>query len=187
MWLHALSCKCIVFIWKWNGNFISQRFRRESASSCSLLWRIPLWCCGYIFFQRCLKPVARTYIIVQFFLISLLFFFWLKYFLLRKAPFSVMSHQDVAIKIYIRCWFENPVPIFSDLSSYDTALAVGGRHSTGHILLCHATGMWVLLMQEKFRWLSNQQHTQNVYNTEHSSLSSCKYGLVDCDATIRES
>jgi len=46
-----------------------------------------------------------------------------------------MSHQDVTTKIHILCWSENPVPIFSDLSSYGTSLAVGGRHSTGHIIM----------------------------------------------------
>lgn len=152
---------------KWEPYFST--FSSRSASSCSLLWRILLCCCGHIFLQRCLKSVACTYIIVQFFPINLLF--WLKYFLLRKAPFSVMSHQDVTIKIHIRCWSENPVPIFSDLLFYGTALAVSGRHSIGHTLLCNAAGMWVLLMQEKFRWLSDQQHTYKVCNTEHRSLS----------------
>lgn len=101
-------------------------FSSRYSSSCSLFWRIPLRCCGHVFFQRCLKPVTCTYIIVRFFLIGLLF--WLKYFLLRKAHFSIMSYRDVTIKIRIRCWSENAVPIFSDLSSYGTALAVGGRH-----------------------------------------------------------
>jgi hypothetical protein len=153
---------------KWEHYFST--FSSRSASSCSLMWRIPLCCCGHIFFQRCLRPVACTCTIMQLSLISLLF--WLKYFLLRKAPFSIMSHQDVAIKIHIRCWSENPVPIFSDLSSYGTAIAVGGRHSTVHILMCNAAGMWVLLMQEKFRSLSNQQHTHTKFVTLNTVPSS---------------
>lgn len=150
-------CKWIVFIWKWNGNLISQRFRRGTHLRVHCRDELHCVAVAIFSFKDALNQSRATRIIVQFFLINLLF--WLKYILLRKAPFSLMSHQDVTIKIHIRCWSENPVPIFSDLSSYCTAIAVGGRHSTGYILLCNAAGMWVLLMQEKFRWLSNQQHT----------------------------
>jgi hypothetical protein len=159
MWRNASSCKCIVFVWKRNGNYISQRLCRDPHPRVHSFDEFHCDAVAIFPFQRCLKPVTCTYLTVQFFFISLLF--CLKYVLLRKAPFSVISQQDVTIKIHIRCWSEKkPVLIFSDLSSYGPALAVGGRHSAGHLLWCNAAGMWVLLMQAKFRWLSNQQHTQ---------------------------
>ena len=162
---------------KWELYFST--FSSRSASSCSLFWRMPLWCCGRIIFQRRLKPVACTYIVVQFFLISLLF--WLKYFLLRKAPFSITSHQDVTIFIFVVDLKSSPHFQWPFVLRYCPCCRRSTQCWTHIVVSCsrHVGATDAGKVQTS--------GTQNVNNTEHSSRSACKYSLVDCDAIIRES